>query len=413
MSILTFSLFAVSVNADGNWETNLENLTPAENQPAKFENVDSGLKVSRGTAWDALAISDTKPTGDFAFESDVTFEEGNVANIIFGAQHRNDSQESLVFKFDRNNRGETKVFSFSDSRGFPLIAANNGIDFGSGKDSYRLKVVVSGKTVFCYVDGVRVCGSVLPDWYQDGYLGIGTAEGASVIFQNTKWSAVNAESANWDNNLGTLNQSEEKPAASYVFAEGIIITKSTENDGIMISDTKPEGDFYFETEVTFAGGSVANLVVGAADSNKVMESFVFKFDKNNYNETKIFCFSEQRGWATLLTCAENGFEKGKDSYKLRVEVKEGKFIIYVDGNSVAQAELPEFYEDGYIGIGAAEGSAIVFQNTKHGSFDQPVVDQPVETPTTGDSAVLLTVAAAVLSLGTVIGLCTRRKKTEN
>ena len=69
---------------------------------------------------------------------------GNVANLIFGAQSYETTENSFVFKLDRNNRNETKIFYFSGAQKYPLIAGSNGKEFPMGRDSYHMKVVVGG-----------------------------------------------------------------------------------------------------------------------------------------------------------------------------------------------------------------------------------------------------------------------------
>lgn len=182
-------VFPMTVSADVNgWKTDLDGLTSTSNKPAKIEYSDKGVHISGGGSNDALAISGIKTGGGFVFESDVSFTSGNVANIIFGAAEGSSSEESFIFKLDRANYGETKIFCFSSSRSFPTIATNNGNKFKLNKRSYHMKVAVIDRSCAVYVDDVMVCSAVLPDYYKDGWLGIGTAEYSAATFQNTRYT---------------------------------------------------------------------------------------------------------------------------------------------------------------------------------------------------------------------------------
>ena len=73
------------------------------------------------------------PAPEFSFASDVIFEEGsNVANLIIGVKRQNSVDGAFVYKFDRANPDETKVFYFGG--GFDLICKNqNGEFYGAGE----------------------------------------------------------------------------------------------------------------------------------------------------------------------------------------------------------------------------------------------------------------------------------------
>ena len=114
LGIVQFVSFG-SFGDENNWETNLTDLASTTNKPVKLTYVDGGININYTTSNDALAISKTKTNGNFIFESDVTFTKGNVANLIFGASKNTTSEDSFIFKLDRTNKGETKVFCFSSS----------------------------------------------------------------------------------------------------------------------------------------------------------------------------------------------------------------------------------------------------------------------------------------------------------
>ena len=176
------------------WSTNLEGLTATTNKPARITYGEGGVTLTRINENDGLAISKTKTGGNFTFESDITFVSGNVANLIFGAESSSTAQNSFIFKLDRNNRNETKIFCFSDSRGFPTIASNNGNSYPMNETSYRMKVVVLDGICAVYVNEIMVCSTTLPNYYKDGYLGIGAAEGSKVTFQNTRYTDLGNKS---------------------------------------------------------------------------------------------------------------------------------------------------------------------------------------------------------------------------
>lgn len=188
-AVIVFAATPLSVfAAASNWNTNLEGLTSTSNKPARITYSEKGVALTRINENDGLAISKTKTAGNFILESDVTFTGGNVANLIFGAEKNSTAENSFIFKLDRNNRGETKIFCFSNSRGFPTIATNNGNAFPLNQSSYHMKVVVMDGSCVVYVNEIPVCSAKLPDYYKDGYLGIGAAEGSTVIFQNTTYT---------------------------------------------------------------------------------------------------------------------------------------------------------------------------------------------------------------------------------
>ena len=174
--------------SDSGWNTNLEGLSSTSNKPARITYSEKGVTLTRINENDGLAISKIKTAGNFTLESDVTFDSGNVANLIFGAEKSTTAEESFIFKLDRNNRGETKIFNFSSSHGFPTIAGNNGNTFPMNQKDYHMKVVVLDGTCAVYVNEILVCSAKLPAYYKDGYLGIGAAEGSTVTFQNTVYT---------------------------------------------------------------------------------------------------------------------------------------------------------------------------------------------------------------------------------
>ncbi|MBP3321574.1 MAG: GH32 C-terminal domain-containing protein, partial [Clostridia bacterium] len=187
VQFVSFGSFG-SFGDENNWETNLTDLASTTNKPVKLTYVDGGININYTTSNDALAISKTKTNGNFIFESDVTFTKGNVANLIFGASKNTTSEDSFIFKLDRTNKGETKVFCFSSSKGYPTISTNNGNSFEYNKASYKMRVMVIDGLCTVYVDGIPVCSATLPSYYADGYLGIGTAEYSSATFQNTVYT---------------------------------------------------------------------------------------------------------------------------------------------------------------------------------------------------------------------------------
>lgn len=78
------------------WITNLEDLHPVG---ADLEYRGDGMYIrkSEGSSLsDALAISESRPEGKYVFESDVTFDDGNVANLIFGAQSYETTENAHV-----------------------------------------------------------------------------------------------------------------------------------------------------------------------------------------------------------------------------------------------------------------------------------------------------------------------------
>jgi len=193
VALLFIAIPFPAVFADNGWETDLNGLTSTSNKPADITYSENGVHISGDRENDALAMSKTKTSGNFIFESDVKITGGNVANLIFGGANSNSSEESFVFKLDKTNRNETKVFCFSTSRGYPTIASNNGAKYDLGKSDYRMKIVVIDNSLAAYVDDMLVCTSALPSYYKDGYIGIGSAEHSAVTFQNTRLTDLGAK----------------------------------------------------------------------------------------------------------------------------------------------------------------------------------------------------------------------------
>lgn len=234
---MPFSAFA----AQSNWNTNLEGLTSTTNKPAKLTYGSQGVSITRTTENDGLAISKTKTQGNFMFESDVTFTGGNVANLIFGASQSTTAENSFIFKLDRSNRSETKVFCFSGSRGYPTISGNNGNTFAMNQTSYRMKITVIDRHCTVYVDGTPVSTTVLPDYYTDGYLGIGTAEHSSATFQNTVYTDLSQKQ------LAEITGIEvEGMTLTPAYTEGVgaygVQAVSNETESVSLTVAVSEGD---------------------------------------------------------------------------------------------------------------------------------------------------------------------------
>ena len=166
---------------------------------------------------------------------------------------------------------------------------------------------------------------------------------------------VDADASKWNTNLegiaivGGTN-------ATYTDA-GLQLSGNGEND--VMSATKTEGDFVYETDVTFLSGKVANLIFCAGSSSSVNPSYVLKLDRTKQTETKIFHYGE---WED--TRNSNEIVLNKDSYHLKVEVESNICKAYVDDVLIAALTLVEGSQSGYLGLAAMESSSAVFQNTK-------------------------------------------------
>lgn len=226
--------------AESSWNTNLEGLTSASNKPARITYSEKGVSLTRINENDGLAISKTKTAGNFILESDVSFAAGNVANLIFGAEQSTTTENSFIFKLDRNNRGETKIFCFSSSRGFPTIATNNGNAFPMNQSDYHMKAVVLDGTCAVYVNEILVCSTKLPDYYEDGYLGIGAAEGSTVIFQNTTYTDLGQQKLAKITDIQVEGSTLTPAYTEEVTAYGVLAVPN-ETDSAKITVTLSEG----------------------------------------------------------------------------------------------------------------------------------------------------------------------------
>ena len=181
----------------------------------------------------------------------------------------------------------------------------------------------------------------------------------------------------WNTNLGTMTPVEAQPAGMEISDKGVTVSKTTGWDAIAISDTKTEGDFMLETDVTFVSGNVANLVFGAEKSTTAQESFVCKLDRNN----------AQCLFADSLTP-----ELGK-TYHVELTYQDGK-LTYVFGGvtifeEVADANSDDSFTGGRVGV-MGFYSTFVVNNVIVSSLteEEPSVTQepPVtqDPPATGD-----------------------------
>ena len=92
---------------------------------------------------------------------------------------------------------------------------------------------------------------------------------------------------------------------------------------------------------------------------------------------------------------------------MKVVVKDGVCNAYVNDILVISANLPDYYADGYLGIGAAEGSAVAFQNTVYTANEEGTGTKP-ETPITGDLLLPVFFISCTVALSFVY--CLRRRK---
>ena len=103
---------ALNVEDAGKWSNNMGTLHAYQ---ADLSYVDGGLRVAP-IGGDAFAYSSSvQVTTAFKVETDVTFENNNVAAIVIGGKATNDLTESLIFKFHRSVSSETKVFNYNSS----------------------------------------------------------------------------------------------------------------------------------------------------------------------------------------------------------------------------------------------------------------------------------------------------------
>ncbi len=341
--ILLLGAAPLTVFADGGWNTNLGTMTPVEAQPAALEESDKGVTVSKTTGWDAIAISDTKTEGDFMLETDVTFVSGNVANLVFGAEKYTTAQESFVCKLDRNNRGETKIFCFSDSRGYPTVAPNNGNAYPMQEESYRMKIVVLDGAVTVYVGDVAVCAAELPDYYKDGYLGIGAAEGSVVTFQNTVYTDLSAEKIARITDISveglTLSPEFNESTVEYTVLDvpanqssvKLTVALSEGRGELTINGKAAEGGKAVEIPLT---NGIANAMIQLTDSESDTKT-IYSVSFSQAAEGETFK-SNLSGWTnkgegTWSTVA-GGYQgvTGWDGFAVAEQVIEGDFKLELD-----------------------------------------------------------------------------------
>ena len=350
------------------WITNLEDLHPV-GADLEYRGDGMCIRKSEGSSLsDALAISESRPEGKYVFESDVTFDDGNVANLIFGAQSYETTENSFVFKLDRNNRNETKIFYFSGAQGYPLIAGSNGKEFPMGRDSYHMKVVVDGNQCTGYVDGTAVCTGRLPDYYMEGYLGLGAAEGSAAHFQNTQVSEL--DTSGWITDLTDVTA-----VGCYLEYDENGIRMNAEGESYLISGVNMGADesFIYETDVRFVEGDCVGLLFGASGAVSKDDAYVFYMNRtggggNWWNrDTRLWKFNTGSGdtflsndYAGSLTSTDL-FETNQEMYHLKLVVDGGACWAYIDGRLAHHYTLPQ-YAGGYLGI-RMDGTAY-FQNTK-------------------------------------------------
>ena len=336
----------------GNWKTNFESvqavnsatLTPAEN----------GLQIQKSASGhtDAWAMHSVQMNKNFTLETDVTIVSGNVVNLIFGAASQTASSPSLVFKLDKTKFSETKLFVHDPAASWKLLATSANNSFTLNKSEYHLKLELTDEKIIAYVDGNKVFETNIPENYNGGYIGVGVADNSSAVFQNTYVQK-------WKNNLG------EVYALDATLTEtdgGLRIEKAATTNAWAMSSIEKSKNFSLETDVTFESGNVVNLIFGAANTTAQNPSFVYKFDRSNRNETKIFKFNGTT-WPAYGNASASNYELNKSSYKLKLEVSDTTLTASVDQTVVFTASIPDGYTGGYIGVGVADNSVAVFQNT--------------------------------------------------
>lgn len=348
---------SAALNADevDKWNNNLGTLHAYQSD---LTYTDGGLRVAP-IGGDAFAYSSSvQVTTAFKVETDVTFENNNVAAIVIGGKATNDLTESLIFKFHRSVRSETKVFNYNSStQGWNDAAPTTNGNYTTDKSSYRLKLEVLGRTVKGYVDGVLACEGTLPSHYVGGYIGVGGLEYTTLVYQNTTFTSL------LDGELFGLGSTTEKPVAASFSNGTVSIAPNGSNDALMLSHVKTDRSFVVETQVTFNEGNVANLVFGAPGTDTLTDAMIFKMDRTNRSETKVFCFNGDRGWATVVANNGAAYALDKTTYKLKVVVLDNVCTIYVDDMIVGSGELPSYYNVGYLGIGGANQSTVTFGAT--------------------------------------------------
>ena len=127
-----------------------------------------------------------------------------------------------------------------------------------------------------------------------------------------------------------------------------------------MSSLQTEKNFTLETDVAFDSGNVVNLIFGANSQTANNPSYVFKFDRTSYAQTKLFHYGN---WSVYQSSTENSFTLNKESYHLKFEATDAEFVAYVDNAMVFKTNILSDYAGGYVGVGTAESSAVVFQNT--------------------------------------------------
>lgn len=230
-----YSVFAAS----SGWISNLSELSSTANKPAKITYSENGVTLTRTHENDGLAISKTKAAGNFTLESDVTFVSGNVANLIFGAESSTSAEDSFIFKLDRSNRSETKLFNFSSAHGFPTITTSQS-SFPLHRDRYHMKVTVVDGTCVLYLDEELISSTKLPDYYQNGYLGIGAAEGSTVTFQNTTYTDLGTQKLAKITDIAVDGMVLTPAYSEDVTAYGVMAVPH-ETDSVRITVTLSEG----------------------------------------------------------------------------------------------------------------------------------------------------------------------------
>lgn len=392
--ILLIGVVPLTVFADGGWNNNLGTMTPVESQPAQLEEGDNGVTVSKTTGWDAIAISNTKTKGDFMLETDVTFVSGNVANLVFGAEQYTTAQESFVCKLDRNNRGETKIFCFSDSRGYPTIAHNNGNAYPMNEGSYRMKIVVLDGVVTVYVGDMVVCSAELPDYYKDGYLGIGAAEGSVVTFQNTVYTDLSAEKIARITDISvdglTLFPEYSEGTVEYTVLDvpadrnsvNLTVALSEGRGELTINGKSAEGGKAVEIPLT---NGFANAMIQLTDSESdTKTSYSVSFSQAAAGDT---FKTNLTGWTNMgegtWSTAAGGYQgvTGWDGFAVAEQVVEGDFKLEMDVTMLAGTAFGIIFNSTE---NPAEGSYMVNFDYKDAAHGQKF--RWTEFPYRGDSS---------------------------
>ncbi len=359
--LMIFGALPINALADagiegGNWKTNLESVHAVND--AVLTQKENGLQIQRSDSGNtnAWAMSSAQREKNFTLETDVTFVSGNVVNLIFGAGSQTANDPSFVYKFNRSNRNETKIFHFRNDC-FAESGNASASDYELNKNSYKLKLEVSDTTFTASVDQKVVFTAEIPNHYSGGYIGVGTAESSVAVFQNTMlYDTTPVTPINF-----VLGQLTAVGAVTVDSENSATVWKMSGNNHVVSEQLVR--NFTLESDIAFEDGADAGFIFGCKKADNAGNSGwigVKVSQTGNGYQLRIFregYINELDTRLDLSTDVADEISK-TNSFHLKLCVVGENISVYVNNSAEPTAQVKYFaYPIGYIGFSTCSCTA--------------------------------------------------------